>query len=222
MLGFILSKMNLLILVVSIFAIVAFFTFGLIDIVKVKETQLLLDRVLTKASSVASSPAYCFSDSHTFPRSLDVSGQEFYYVMKISVTQFEKELPSGPETISKVIFSVFPRRDLVKSINDPSYIPKAIAAKSFETKAEVTLFSQDYLGDEYGGIGTLRELATDTGESVYIDPQARVPMDSIQLVKEIKRGQSSLYIFPCSVGPTCNAIKSSVGESVYPGVGFTC
>ena len=45
MLGFILSKMNLLILVVAIAAIIVFFTIGLSDIVLEKESNLLLNRL---------------------------------------------------------------------------------------------------------------------------------------------------------------------------------
>ena len=97
MLGFILSKLNLLILVVAIAAIIVFFTVGLSDIVLEKEGNLLLNRLTKKSFTVASSPSYCFSDSFFLPRNLNVSGEEFVYIIKADVQEIRLD-PSNPSS----------------------------------------------------------------------------------------------------------------------------
>ena len=56
MLGFILSKLNLLILVMAIFAIVAFFAASLSDIAKVKEASELTSKLKEQSFSLVTSP----------------------------------------------------------------------------------------------------------------------------------------------------------------------
>ncbi|MFH1696281.1 MAG: hypothetical protein ABH854_00020, partial [Candidatus Diapherotrites archaeon] len=67
MLGFILSKLNLLILVVAIFAIVAFFTTSLADVMKQKEAQEISTRVMSKANALVNSPTSCDSVPYNLP-----------------------------------------------------------------------------------------------------------------------------------------------------------
>ncbi len=222
MLGFILSKMNLLILVVAIFAIVAFFTFGLADIIKIKESELVLDRVTKKAYALVNSPSYCDSAYHYLPRAITVTGEDFYYVMKISKGTIEL---AGGEDTNILIFSVFSRKDQTN----------ALAANSFRTKAAIWIFSKDYDGKEYSGSIENVCDSPDEGCSAVLDPQARGKQDALVLVKEVIGGLPILYVIPCnSEGNICEAVKEEVGclvrgyshdeldQCERDGAGFNC
>src|SRR3989338_367764 len=101
MLGFILSKINLLILVTAIFAIVSFFALGLTDIVKNKEASSLVTRVAEKASAVVSSTTFCSGDSYDLDPEISIAGSDFYYVLKISKKRIK--LDNGDE-VNDLIF----------------------------------------------------------------------------------------------------------------------
>lgn len=211
MLGFILSKVNLLILVVSVFAIVSFFLAGLSDLARINEARLLLDRVSQKAFALVSSPSYCFSDSFDLPRQIRVAGEDYYFVLKISVEKIEKPLPSGQsELVSVVIFSLHPRVDYLKHLSDSVRFPEpaSIAASSFRVAANVSLFSDNYVEGRYerSSLGPSRLLSPD---AVIVDPNAENPYNNVEFLKEIRNGVSFVYIFPCNVSG-CEETKQRV------------
>ncbi|HIH09253.1 MAG TPA: hypothetical protein HA254_01130 [Candidatus Diapherotrites archaeon] len=218
MLDFILSKLNLLILVTAIFAIVAFFTFSLTDIAKVKEASELASRVREMAFSLATSDNYCIGDSYPMPGELAIAGSSFYYVAQ--VTKQELETQNGP--VNVLIFSIYPREEMKKWSDDSSYQPKAIAADSLRTTSELHLYSPDYHGDSYDSSTT--DLVE--AEKIILDPQAVMPSDAVEALKEIVNGKSHVYIFGCN-SKLCESYKSAVGESVHPKTpnddgGFEC
>ena len=210
MLGFILSKLNLLILVTAIFAIVGFFSFGLTDIIKVNEAAELATRLNEKSFSLASSPSYCSSGSYLLPDSLMVAGKEFYYVVKVSKEKVESY--SGEE-VNILIFSVYPRLEITRYFGDSSYEPKAIAANSFRTKAEIFLYSQDYFGSGYENAVSL-QVSPDGDNEIFLDPQAVLPANTIEMVKEVEAGLPLLHIIGCNYA-TCKANKETIGEEVH-------
>lgn len=186
MLGFILSKLNLLILVVAIFAIVAYFTIGLADVMKTMEAQLVAQRAASRVAALAESPSYCDSVPHYFPHSVRVAGEDMYYVLKISKATVKKD--GG--TLTKVIFSVFSRLEQ----------GKAIAADSFDTAADVRLYG------ETDGVWGVEDY-------IAIDPQAAVPVDAAMFIKEKIGGKAILHIIPCNTN-MCEANKTSVAQQV--------
>lgn len=223
MLDFILSKVNLLILVVAIFAIVSFFTFGLTDLAKINEARLLLDRVSQKSFALVSSPSYCFSDSFDLPQLIRVAGEDFYYVLKISVETIRKE---NNEKVSVVIFSLHPRLEYVKYVNDERETePASVAASSFRTTAHVALYSREYIGNEYRQLGSvggvdLVDSSTDFPESpspsngiegIIVDPNTTDQYNTVEFLKEIRDGESYVYIFPCNVNG-CADLKTGVSH----------
>ncbi len=218
MLGFILSKLNLLILVVAIFAIVSFFAFNLIDIVKVYEGRLLLDQLSSKAFALASSPAYCFSDSYDLPRSIVVGGDEVFYVVKISKQSVNITNPDGTQApITVVIFSLIPRVQYLQFIRgDLPNEPPSVAASSFRTSASVNLYSPDYLGEEYGDTGASFLKGPD--DPIFIDPNTRQPYNTLEFRKEIRSGLEYVYFFPCStVGQSnCDIVKNNIACMALP------
>jgi len=209
LLGFILSKLNLLILVVAIFAIVSFFAFGLKDLVLINEARLLLDRVSQKSFALVSSPSYCFSDAFDLPGQIRVAGEDYYYILKISKVEINKPTPEDPSAqISVVIFSLHPRLEYLKYFNgERAEEPPSIAASSFRTAAEVNLYSEPYTGEEYQD--TDPEIAT----PIIVDPSTRDRYNTVEFLKEIRGGQTFVYIFPCSSSVThenCEAVKQEV------------
>jgi len=223
MLGFILSKLNLLILVTSIFAIVSFFALGLGDITKVKEARELATKSVEKAASVANSPASCESSYFPFPAKLKTSGSNFYYVLKIS----KGEIQRGEDKINILIFTVYPREEIKKKFLSSSYVPKAIAADSFRTNSDIFLYGLDYRGSGY--IGNISDSLSTTNppNEIYIDPQAENPVNAMILVKEVQNGKKNFHVIGCE-GASCNAYKTQIGSLVHPGTplnpegGFLC
>lgn len=196
MLGFVLSKINMLILVIAMFTIIAYFTFSLADIMKVHESQLLLTRLRDKADVMITAETYCDSTYHYFPDAIRVTGSDFYYVVKISSQEAEAEMAGGStETLNYLIFSLFPRREFFDAI-ESGETPGALAAASVRTEAEIGLYEIMQPG---GGIGG--------AEFTLIDPQGNPPADALVLVKQIEAGQQKLYVIPCSAA-TCEAYKA--------------
>ncbi len=120
---------------------------------------------------------------------------------------------SGSDAVNLLIFSVYDRSEVKRYFEKPDYEPKAIAANSFRTNAEVHLYSKHYDGFAYSG-----SPFEDTNPYVFVDPQAEIPVDSLFFVKEVENGVTKLYVIACSA-PSCSADKTSVGELVHPSTG---
>ncbi len=185
MLEFVLSKINMLILVIAIFAIIAYFLFSLGDMMKVHESQLILSRLKDKADALVTSRTYCDSLFHYFPDSITVTGEHLYYVIKIS-TEVDDSDPN--QIVNYMIFSVFPRKEFFSGKT-----PKALAAASVRTTADVSLFS--YLKE--AGIEESTESYT------LVDPQAFPPSSALMLVKQVRAGEEYLHVIPCSTPEIC-------------------
>ncbi len=208
MLGFILSKINLLILVAAIFAIVAFFALGLTDIAKSKEASELVFRVSEKSFALASSSTYCAGDAYVLDPELSVAGSSFYYVMKVS----KEQVSVGGEKLNVLIFSIYPRDEIRKSFENSGYEPKAVAANSFRTRAELHLLSRSYdRGRDY--IAGSGPGGFDDGKYFYADPQAITPADTLHFIKEVKDGKTSLYVIGCN-SALCDAHLASIAKGL--------
>jgi len=207
MLDFILSKMNMLILVTAIFAIVSFFMFNLSYLTTVEESRLLVSRVANQSYTLVNSPSYCDSSYYFMPGVISVPGTDFYYAMKISKVETEKETSDGEtQKLNYLIFSIFPRTDLTK----------AVASDSIVTSANVRLFGFD----EHGEITDVTEQGT------ILDPQARNPVNAFVIIKEIEKGIQNFYLIPCSTSRIiCDSIKQQVAEKIFetrPEKAFYC
>lgn len=213
MLGFILSKMNLLILVTAIFAIVGFFTIGLIDITEVNEASELASRLKEKSFALANASNFCLSDSYDLPKDFFIAGRSFLYVLKVSTRTIDVD----GDHINILIFSVFPRREIQKSYQDSSYLPKAIAAQSFRTSSIITLYSQEYNYDETTStLAYMGEVRDDwyLEDEIIVDPQAINPANQLELIREVIDGKPYLYVIACN-SARCEADKTFVGETVH-------
>ncbi|MBN2127591.1 MAG: hypothetical protein JW703_04345 [Candidatus Diapherotrites archaeon] len=214
MLDFILSKMNLLLLATAIFAIIAFFTVGLMERTTSTEATIILDRMVKKSNAMANSAVYCDSFLFSLRDSINVTGEEFFYVLKISKTNRIIVQDGVEQNFNELIFSIIPRKDFKrKGLNAP-----AIAAKSFLTKADLKIYSfGDYVFDSQG----LPEYNTplwspveQDKDFIYLDLQAVTPMNAVYFVKEIFNGQTNFHVIPCN-SDVSEAVKITVGEEFY-------
>jgi len=195
MLGFILSKLNLLILVAAIFGIVTYFMFGLSDVMVVEQSKNVLGRLVKKTDSLISSPSYCDSTYFYLPRTIRVTGSELFYIMKIGLAEAEIEDEFGDsQTYKYAVFSVASR----------SRPDEVVAADSFRTKATIRLFDIS---------GPAIEEKTGDEALIILDPQAKIPTDALLLIKEIVSGEEYLYLIPCNSDPLqCEARKDQVAQ----------
>lgn len=229
MLGFILSKINLLILVVAIFAIVSYFSFGLTDLIKVKESELLLDRLSQKTFSLASSPSYCFSDSFDLPNQIQVAGTDFYYLLKISVAEIQKDPSDDTQNVRVIIFSMHPRVEYLRYLRgDIDNEPAAVASSSIRTDALVTLYSPSYNYQtgayDLTGVERIDVGATNIASppeqpvgisEIIVDPNAETRYNVVEFIKEVRQGKTFVYIYPCSIlgtSDTCGTRKEEVQQ----------
>ncbi|VVB99292.1 Uncharacterised protein [uncultured archaeon] len=215
MLAFILSKINLLILVMAIFSIVAFFAMGLTDIVKVKAASELAFRVSEKASSLFASSAYCVGDAYELDPALEIAGGEHYYVLKVSV---QNVTSASGKALNDLIFSVYPREEIKKAFEDATYVPKSISARDFRSEAQIHLFSRTYDGKDYSG--AFAEPVASKRE-IYADPQAVTPVDTLHMIRQVKEGKTDLYIVACN-SAVCIAQLSDVAALAGKKDGFDC
>lgn len=215
MLDFILSKINLLILVLAIFSIVAFFAIGLTDIAKVKEASELAFRVSEKSSALLSSSTFCIGDSYDLDPDLKVAGTNYYYVLGIS----ERAITDRDgKRLNDLIFSVYPREEIKRHFTEAGYEPKAIAAKDFRSEAEIHIYSRDYDGTDY--TGAFEEAATPPFEA-FADPQAINPVDTLHFIRDVAAGKAHLYVIACN-SAVCASQLDDVAKLAGMPDGFPC
>jgi len=204
-LGFTLSKINLLILVTATFAIVAYFMFGLMDVVISEAAQQTIDAYAEKAANVVTSESLCFKTQATIPRHISYFGgmqpaKRFFYVMHIS---------RYPETYSEEHLS-----SLIFAISDRKDQTKIRAASKIDVNAEIIFYDWD---SETG-------IVDGDAESITLDPQSISPYkDSFMVIKEVVAGKNYLHIIACSSGGMCpvncdeasEILKSSRGNTGY-------
>lgn len=189
--------MNLLILAVAMFAIIAFFMSSFMHVANIFAAQSILGGVSTKAASLSTSDSYCDAVIQYFPREIRSAGSSFYYALKISVVDSEY----NGEPVNYIVFSVFPRSELVrgasqKDLFGPMESPNAIAAESARTFADVQLFEYNIANNRI----------EKTNDFTVIDPQGNPYTDGVVLVKQVDAGKETIYVVPCTTsGNVCSA-----------------
>lgn len=203
MLGFVLSKMNLLILVIALFAIVAYFMFSLGETMKHNQAGLIISRYTKDASSMLTSATYCDRVTFHLPPQISVLGQPAYYYEMLVTSADDDDNPFNGN------FLVF----AVAGKTDPDYI---LAASSVRANAAMHLYQRDESGywNEAGE------------EGLRLDPQALPPDSSFTFIKKVIQGEDHVFIFPChptTLGEVCYTEASEVFEEVrsdYPEFGW--
>ncbi len=192
--------MNLLILVVAVFAIISFFLTNMGESLKVKELNDLVSNNSIIISSMLSSPAYCDSLQRFLPESIKFTGTDLSYVMRIK--------------ISEITVDGEPRKIVIFSASDRQKPKQVLASSSFglDAESEVKLYTND------STICSSGDYCEATSQEIFFDPQARVPTNSFWAVKELEKGITKLYIVQCTftsgITSACNAAKTEVGEKL--------
>ena len=180
MLGFTLSKLNLLILVTAMFAIISFFLFSLTDIVVSDLAQQMVNDYSETVFGLVSGELLCRKSTATVPQSIEYFGglmpsQRFYYVMYL------KRYPPDfePDKLNMLIFQVASRKER----------DKIIATSSIDLNARIYLYEWN------------TETDTITEQSIItIDPESPgiATKNSMVFIKEVYKGQSYLHVIACS------------------------
>ncbi len=199
MLGFTLSKLNLLILVTATFAIVAYFMFGLTDVVISNAAQQTVDTYSEKAANVITSDALCFKTQITVPPHISYFGgiepaKRFFYLMHIS------RYPEvhDPQQLTSVIFSISDRKN-------PD---KIRAASRIDINAEVIFYNWE---------PSEPTIIDESAVAITLDPQSAIMRtDSLIIIKEVLLGETHLHIIACSSAGTCEANLQEVACCKIP------
>lgn len=197
MLDFILSKINLLILVVALFAIISYFTFSLGNLFLSQETQRELSKYLGTVNISLNPTTYCDSKTVPLPTEFSSFGKRFRYKLQIS---YNTET-SGE---NRVVFSIV-------DIQNPDFL---FSSGSMLTTADIKLFEQSPSG--FNQLGD--------GEKLELDPNEVPPSNSLVIVKQTVNGKQILHLFPCSVGTSslsCEANKSVISAKMNDEEGYT-
>ena len=179
MMMFALSKINLLILVVALFTIIVYFTFGFQGLLVVNSANQEVRKVVEQAAFLINSQNICGSIEISIPHKIMVaSGQGLFFVMEIRSVELEDR--------NSIVFSIIDRDEIIKARRKGKE-PTIIASDRFNIKAAFHLFS---LNDEdnlclaessYLGFGTMD-----------------IPIDYAVIVKEVYHGKTHVYIIPCT------------------------
>ena len=202
MIGFILSKLNLLILVTAIFAIVAYFSFWLGESMVSQQALQIINRYARNAENVIFAPNQCNVTSVTIPAWINFfgnieTGNRFFYLLDISKIE-NVSTTAGGKPMNNLIVSVLDKK--TKNV---------VAAKSFGTTATIRLFSWNPKNDE------LAELLPPDKNTTLNPQSAPSPTNSVYLVKEIYNGEPFFYVIPCSSqAHGCEANLQKVGDMV--------
>jgi hypothetical protein len=178
MMAFTLSKLNMLILVIALFAIITFFMNSLTDLVVSNNAEQLVAAYVQRSDTVILSESLCFKSAITVPPFLTYFG---------GATQAEKFLPYIIKISSVENSAGQGLNSLIMAIANRASKKNFLAAKRTDTKADIMIYDWDISTD------TIRE----TGETI-IDPQAFPPTNSFVLIKEIFRDKTFLHVIPCS------------------------
>ena len=207
MLGFTLSKLNLLLLAIAASATVAYFMVIYIDASEAQAAQQLAQKLAQDAASLMNSSTYCDYLEFSLPRSFSVGGKEFYYKLRISGLEAQSETDNPKNYL---IFSVIRKREGRESI---------VATSSVIASAEINVFK--FIEND----NTLSVEGADVEEGAILDPQAIPRQNIVMLVKEIIDGAPYIYAIPCSSesdASSCPANKSSAAVLLERPEGFNC
>lgn len=205
MLGFTLSKINLLIFVVAIFSIVLFFIYSFSGILIENIANDYIRIHNQDAFTLVGSPSLCAAQVHYLKDSIESgsgnTGRGLYYIMNIKKAK-------GKDGMNKMIFQLAPRKT-------PEQF---IAAASFDTKADFNFFDFEEL--------TSGDTINVYDENTLLDPQAKIPSNAYIILKEVNSGQTTVYVIPCSSrrGSECSLLLGKASDKIEEirGSGFNC
>ena len=180
MMMFALSKINLLILVVALFTVIVYFTFGFQNVLLTNIASQEAAKVVEQASFLINSSNICGSIEVSVPEKLQTaSGQGYFFVMEIrSVDLGEKK---------SLVFSIINRDEYFRAKKRDEE-PFISASGRRDIDAEIHLFGVD---TEDSGRFCIAETTM-----LGINIGARL-VDNVVIVIEVVGGQEHVYLIPC-------------------------
>lgn len=187
MLDYALSKINMLIMVTAIFAIMTYFAFYLGRSLEKQQADLVLSNMTEDAFGVLNSSSICHQVNLTLPPYINTlgradSGDRLYYVLQVhSQTNIK---PGSDPQLNAIIFSI--RDKKTKEI---------LAARQINTTAAIELFSWS------SGLSSSQAVSrvNPPDNNIELNPQSAIsPENAIRFIKEVYNGESTLFVIPCS------------------------
>jgi len=180
MLGFTLSKLNLLMLVTALFAIISFFLFVMTNHMVSELAQQRVNDYGVIVDSVVKGELLCRTSSFIVPESIPYFGglmpsRHFYYVMYIK--RYPEEVEEGE--LTTLIFQIAKRTER----------DQIIATNRVDMNASIFLYEWDSKTD------LLTEQSTITIDPLSSGIEAK---NSVVLIKEVYEGRKSLHMVACS------------------------
>lgn len=179
MIEFALSKLNLLIFVTAIAAIVVFFIGSVNSNMKIKQSYELLYKVGKELKIGIDSSSYCTVKFIDIPRKIYVNsgGSDAFSInYKLNVAMVKS--PDGDT--GKIVLSVIDRK---------SKKPQIYAAYDIDYNGDVMFYDSNYSNGHYNFTET---------KTANFDPQKSNSIDNtILFVKKIESGKPKIYLIPC-------------------------
>lgn len=178
LIGFVLSKMNLLILVIALFSIVAFFTLSLSNVILQNNAGLVLEKISKEVGISLSSSTYCDRLVVNIPPFISGFGNnKLIYKLKVSSIDDDSNAFNG----NFLIFSI-------RDSQDEKFI---ISSNAIKTNAQLHVFELDVAWNE-----------VDPEIGATFNPQAIVSTDALGIVKRVIDGKKHVFVFPCNISST--------------------
>lgn len=183
MLDFILSKLNLLIMVTAIFAIVTYFSFFVDQSVIDRKAGQILSRFAEDTRTAVNSQNLCNQSTLSIPPYICALGcgnesKRIYFKVGISV------IPRQGDSQNTLVYTLIEKQS-----------NRIMAAQQYQMKANIRLFSSDVQTGSF-----IEDLTAPY--KIDLDPQSAPPTDSILLIKEVFKGQETVFVVPCSSDST--------------------
>jgi hypothetical protein len=179
MMMFALSKINLLILVVALFTIIVYFTFGFQGVLVSNLAKQEAAKAMEQASKVIESQQQCRSIEVSVPEALETSsGKGYYFLMEL------RAVDAGDT--NALIFSVINRDAFTRAARN-NEVPTIVASQRRDQHAVFHIFSID------------KDDKLCPSDSAILGFGIRaIPIDTVMVMKEIYRGVNNIYLVPCT------------------------
>jgi|GEM_PF-3560749 len=197
MMEFTLSKINLLILAIALFVIIAQFAFWMKDKVISDISANIAESTIRVVSSTVDTKALC--DRHYIPFKRKYTLYDiidFYYVVELRSEKTKDEL-------SHIVVSIIERNEYLRKRDEATIMHSSAR----DLNAKVQIFS--YL-PEIGEPCPTERFVVDVRS-------APSPLDMVVVVKETFKGEDYIYLVPCSsqVKGMCERNVMRVGCYIY-------
>jgi len=194
MIGFALSKLNMLILVTALFSIIVFFTFSMDNITVGGQANRIARQTRQILESVLESDQICTKRDFAIPPHIkSLYTGNLFYVMNVRRNVLEEKQQLVIEITKR------PVREGIKE--------SVVASGKVETKGTIHIYHWDDVTNSLV-----------KADKTTLDPQAREELmnDILVMIKETHKGEDNLYLIPCPsrVKALCDSREVDVGEMV--------